>query len=78
MLEAEQRNQELIRAVKQYQLANQGKVQHQSRVRGGLRVLALIGNRMAILGASLEARYGEKPDAQVNLGNQSNPEGCTS
>ncbi len=78
MLEAEQRNQELIRAVKQYQLANQGTAQHQSRVRSGLRVLALIGNRMATLGTSLEARYGEQPFVQIDLSTQSNPEGCTS
>jgi len=57
-------------------LANQELAQGQSRDRSGSRMLALIGNRMATLGASLEARYGDKPDSSVNSHTQNNPGGC--
>jgi hypothetical protein len=78
MLEAELHNRELIRSVELYRLAQEGVSPDQPRGGSGLRLLAFIGQHMSSLGATLEARYGEKPEQENNLSSQENPGGCSS
>ncbi len=78
MLDAEQRNQVLIKEVELYRMAQEGMPQHQPRVGSRFRLLAMLGKEMVSLGASLEARYGDKPDWQDSMNTQSNPDGCSS
>ena len=76
MLEAEQRNRALIKEVELYRLAQDGLAHNQPRIRGTVRLLAMLGKEMSSLGASLEARYADRTAGQVSGNNQGNPGDC--
>ncbi len=78
LLEAEQQHRELIKQVEQYRLVNEVMSGFPPKVRSRARLLALIGKGMASLGASLESRFGNDIDGQVNLQAQSNSGDCYS
>ncbi len=78
ILEVEQQHRELIKQVEQYRLAREAITCDQSKLSSGAKIIALIGKHMVSLGSGLISRYGDNPDGQININNQSNQGGCTS
>jgi hypothetical protein len=77
-LDAGQQHKELIKQVEQYRFVEEAMLNSQPKVRNTSRILALLGKGIASLGSSLEDRFNDNQDTQVNVSTQSNPGGCTS
>jgi hypothetical protein len=58
-LEAEQQHRELIKQSEYYRLLQAGSQASRSRPGSRLRILAQLGNRLAVFGSALEERYGQ-------------------
>jgi hypothetical protein len=76
MLEAEQQHRELIKEVEQFSMVDEGMDETQIKVRVGYKFIALIGRRMASLGARLEEHYGGKAQSEVVVTSTVSPDGC--
>jgi hypothetical protein len=76
VLEAQQRQQEIIREVQQYRLADEISNGTQPKTRSGFKFVALIGRQLEIIGASLSERYGDKPVTGSSLDQSISIDGC--
>jgi len=76
MLEAQQRQRELLKEVEQYRLIGQASEGRYLKTRISLKFLAVIGKEMASLGGNLEERYGGRTKSEFGINQSGNPEGC--
>ena len=76
MLEAQQRQRELIKEIEQYRLVREALQGKDSKARLSLKFLAVLGKEMASFGANLEERYGGRTQSEIGINQMGNPEGC--
>ena len=76
MLEAQQRQQEILKAVQQYRIADEASLGAQSKAHGGYKLIALIGKQLAILGSNLTERYGAEAESGAVMSQTVDADGC--
>lgn len=75
-LEAQQRQQELIRDVQQYRLEREISNGFKPKTPSGFKIVARLGKQLEIIGASLSERYGDKPVQSTSMNQSISTDGC--
>jgi hypothetical protein len=75
LMDYKQRHEELIKMAAQYRLVAEALKAEKPKTRSTPNIPALIGKELANLGFGLEVRFGDQPDANPTLNQQSNPGG---
>jgi len=76
ILEAEQRHEEIMRDVERFNLIRQAEQCGRPKSRSSIKILALLGRRMAILGTNLVERYDERLEVAAGNGQQVASDNC--
>ena len=76
MMEAQQRQRELLKEIEQYRLIREASEATDSKARFSLKFLAVIGKEMVSFGANLEERFGGRTQSDVVTLRIGNTEGC--
>ena len=76
VLEAQQRQRELLKEVEQYRLIREASETKDSKARISLKFLSVIGKEIASFGANLEERFGGRIQTEGVNKQTGNPEGC--
>jgi hypothetical protein len=76
MLEAQQRQEELIREIAYIRQAEEAMIRDKPKTHNSFKLLAQVGRRMASLGSILEARYGDQFETKVGLSQQDVSSDC--
>ncbi len=76
MLEAQQRQRELLKEIEQYRLVREASQGSDTKAHLHLKLLAVIGKEMASFGANLEERFGGRTQSEVVINQMGNTEGC--